>query len=126
MGMAEQVYHNGLDNLRQVAAALDSISPINKDKIKARLKKFEAVSNNKPEQINEINILKQTLQKREDKMNEVEHLLRQNTIAMARLDQTAMDISSMEPSTEEARIKMEDAMDELIRLAKEFKDFKTT
>jgi hypothetical protein len=125
MGMAEQVYHNGLDNLRQVAAGLDSISPINKNDIESRLKKIEPDSQNNPDLLEELNMLKETLQKRENKMNEVDRLLRQNTIAMAGLDQTAMDISSMESSGEQAKIEMEDAMNELIRLGQEFKDFKT-
>lgn len=125
MGMAEQVYHNGLDNLRQVAAGLDSISPINKNDIESRLKKIEPNSQNNPDLLEELNMLKETLQKRENKMNEVDRLLRQNTIAMAGLDQTAMDISSMESSGEQAKIEMEDAMNELIRLGQEFKDFKT-
>ena len=125
MGMAEQVYHNGLDNLRQVAAGLDSISPINKNDTESRLKKIEPNSQNNPDLLEELNMLKETLQKRENKMNEVDRLLRQNTIAMAGLDQTAMDISSMESSGEQAKIEMEDAMNELIRLGQEFKDFKT-
>ena len=126
MGMAEQVYHNGLDNLKQVAAGLDSISPINKIEIDARLKNLEPESQTNPDLQTEMNMLRETLQKREDKMKEVDRLLRQNTIAMAGLDQTAMDISSMESSGEQAKIEMEDAMNELIRLGKEFKDFKTT
>jgi hypothetical protein len=126
MGMAEQVYHNGLDNLKQVAAGLDSISPINKNEIEARLKKIETASESNPDLIKEMNMLKETLQKRENKMNEVDRLLRQNTIAMAGLDQSAMDISSMESSGEQAKIEMEDAMNELLRLGEEFKDFKTS
>lgn len=126
MGMAEQIYYNGLDNLKHVAAGLDSISPINKNEIEAKLNMLEPQSQNNPDLKKEMIMLKETLQKRESKMKEVDHLLRQNTIAMAGLDQSAMDISSMESSGEQANIEMEDAMNELLRLGEEFKDFKTT
>ena len=121
LGMAEQVYKNGLDNLQQVTANLDSISPINPHEIIRQLEKMQRRADSSEA---EINALKNTLQKRTERMAEVDRLLRDNVLAMARLDQTAMDISTMETSKERASTDMEAAMNELVHLTDQFKNFK--
>lgn len=124
LGMAEQVYKNGLDNLEQVSACLDSISPIDPIKTKNRIEILRQKVTNSTDTENEIIALHNTLKMRDERQAEVDRLLRENVLAMARLDQTAMDISTMETSEERATTDMEDAMDELVHLANQFRNFK--
>ncbi|MFC1553357.1 hypothetical protein ACFL7D_01875 [candidate division KSB1 bacterium] len=124
LGMAEQVYKNALDNLQQVVACLDSISAVNPDNIKSKIGELQTtLKENKSVEI-EIEALNDTLEKREERLAEVDNLLRKNILAMTRLDQTAMDISTMQIEKGRASVDMEGAMGELVHLAKQFKDFK--
>ncbi len=122
LGMAEQVYKNGLDNLQQVTANLDSISPIDPHEVNRQLEIMQSRADSSEM---EINALKNTLKKRTERKAQVDRLLRDNVLAMARLDQTAMDISTMETNEERASTDMEAAMSELVHLADQFRNFKT-
>jgi len=124
LGMAEQVYKNGLDNLQQVVANLDSISPIRPTEIDHKLANLRKREKTDISVKAEIETLENTLRMRSERLSQVDQLLRKNETAMARLDQTAMDISTMKTNEEQATTDMEVAMNELIHLSEQFKNFK--
>jgi hypothetical protein len=124
LGMAEQVYKNGLDNLQQIVAFLDSISPINPEEIKVKLENLKDINSADAAIQEEIITLSNTLKMREDRLATIDKLLHENTKAMARLDQTAMEISTIDISNRRANTQMEDAMNELLYLADQFRNFK--
>ena len=110
--------------LAQARAKLEGEKPVEEVKAPAEPPKLSK-KERKDLLKKEIEALERTLQKRDERNHEVNTLLRENVIAMVRLDQTAMDISTMETSEERASVDMEDAMNELLLLADQFKDFKT-
>ncbi|HLD07207.1 MAG TPA: hypothetical protein VJC16_06800 [Candidatus Nanoarchaeia archaeon] len=122
LGMAEQVYKNILDNLQQVAACLDSISPIDAGDIKRKLGELESQKQRSPAREKQIGQLQMTLQMREERIREINDLLEKNTAAMAHLDQTAASIAGMDNMGEgrQAAVNMEVALEELGRLQKIF------
>jgi hypothetical protein len=124
LGMAEQVYKNGLDNLQQIVAYLDSISPVDPGEITVKLNKLKEINSSDPKIIEEITALSDTLKMRDDRLLIIDKLLHENVKAMARLDQTAMEISTIDISTKRANTQMEDAMNELLYLADQFRNFK--
>lgn len=124
LGMAEQVYKNGLDNLQQVVAYLDSISPIRPTEIDNKLVNLRKRQKTDISVKAEIETLENTLHMRQERLTQVDQLLRKNETAMAQLDQTAMDISTMKTNEDQATTDMEMAMNELIHLSEQFKNFK--
>jgi hypothetical protein len=124
LGMAEQVYKNGLDNLQQIVAYLDSISPINVSELKVKLNKLRETNSADQKIIEEKNALSNTLKMRDDRLSTIDILLHENVKAMARLDQTAMEISTIDIDNKRANTQMEDAMNELLYLADQFRNFK--
>jgi len=125
LGMAEQVYKNGLDNLQQVVVCLDSISPIDPKTVERKIRELKARVGVNPSLQKSIDLLSNTLEMRKSRILEVENLLSENITAMAQLDQTAMEISQMDfAKDKQATIDLENTLVELVHLRKTFKDYK--
>ena len=115
LGMAAAIYKSVLDNLRDIAACIDSVDEIDPDRIRSEIKRSNNSSKKK-------SALEETLQLRESQMSKVRELLEQNTIAMTSLDKTSADISKIKVTG--GVIDMETAMEELVRLGKLLRNFK--
>ncbi len=115
LGTAEQVYKGAVDNLKDVAVALRSIEAIDSARLQKRLKECER----HPDENNqrECATLKERLKLHSETQKRVTDLLSLNEEAMTTLDNTAVAVSKIQ-SGGKATMDVEDAMKELMELAK--------
>ena len=118
LGTAEQVYLSAVDNLRDVAVALMSVSTIEPRKIDKRLNELEEIAEPSDEQAREIAALQQRRLLLDQQLSRVENLVAQNESAMTALDNTATALANVKTEEGSASMDAEAAMGELSILAK--------
>ena len=118
LGTAEQVYLSAVDNLRDVAVGLRSVSTIDPSYINKRLSELRKTENPTDEQKREGAALEQRNQLHDQQLKKVVNLLAQNELAMTMLDNTATALADIRTGKGQAAMNAEAAMAELELLVK--------
>ncbi len=123
LGMTEQVYLAGLDNLNRIAAIMKSISAMDVSYLKSRISELREKKALKKTEESELEALVARLQLRKTQEDKVHSLLSQNEEAMTRMDTLMAALADMGPGQSRATMDMESAMQELERLAQRAQDY---
>ena len=119
MGIAEQVYLSGIDNLRQVAVARKSVAPVADEQyISRRIKFLESQASPSAAQKAELAGLKQQLDVRRQTLAQAEDCLAQNEQALAQLDVALAAVGKMKTGSSQSNVGMETAMSDLQQIAR--------
>ncbi len=116
LGMTEQVYLAGLDNLNSIAAIMKSISAMDTAHIQGRSRELEQVTNPNTAEKKELTALQARDHLRLSQQQKVRTLLSQNEEAMTTMDKLMAALAEMDSGLSRATMDMESAMQELERL----------
>jgi len=117
LGMAEQVFLSGLDNLQRVAHTLGSIKAIDEDYVSERIRAIDALAEPSDVQRAELESLRTRLALKASQRDKVSRWLAQNERAMTQIDMTMAAIAAMDTIRGHASTDLETAMAELAELA---------
>ncbi len=123
LGIAEQVYLSGVDNLRGIVLALKGAEAIDEKYIHQRIGALERGGAGSGARGRELTSLKQQLDLRSEQLRRIEACLAQNEQAMAQLDAALAAIAEMKTGSRQASVDMETAMNELQQIAKRVGDY---
>jgi hypothetical protein len=123
LGIAEQVYLSGIDNLRGIVFAARSVFSIDERYIRERAGALERMGKRSAAQERELAGLREQLKVRAEQLAKIDALLAQNEEALARFDAALAAIAEMKTEPERAAVDMETAMAELARIAKRARDY---
>lgn len=126
LGMTEQVYLAGLDNLRRVADAQKVLNGIDETQVRQRIAALHGDGLDSQAQDQEIGTLEQRLQLREERQEKMFAWLAENQQAITRIDQAMAAIADMDTAERHAGMQMEQAMQELGRLAARANEYNRT
>ena len=115
LGIAEQVYLAGLDNLERVYLALKSVSTVDAAALTARLAPLAREGDEGARA--EADTLRERLALYNEQIALTEHLLLQNELAMTELDNVTAKVATVVTHKGEADLDLDQAMEELRRLA---------
>lgn len=119
MGSAEQVYLGTLDNLRQVAATLKSMSSIDLSYIRQKLDDLSEKPEKNEADLTEIDALQKRLSLWEKQIGLADDLLAKNEEAMTKMEETTFAISSLNTGSSFGETDLESAMAQLQELARQ-------
>jgi hypothetical protein len=117
MGIAEQVYLSGLDNLRQVASVRKSAGGVDEAYIRGRINKLKAGGPLSKAKDDELASLEKQLELAAKHSGSVEQLLAQNEQALAQMDQALAAVAEMKTGSSHSSVGMETAMADLQHIA---------
>lgn len=117
LGITEQVFLAGLDNLGRTADILKGLSVIDPRHIKNRIRNLETDGIDSKAQDAEIATLKERMGLMQAQQERIHQLLAENETAMTRIDQSMAAIARMDTAAGHASMDMESAMQELSQLA---------
>ncbi|MDB5973150.1 MAG: hypothetical protein JWQ90_5600 [Hydrocarboniphaga sp.] len=117
LGMTEQVFLAGLDNLTRISDALKGLSAIDVQHIARRLQHLETDGIESEAQDREIATLKERMSLLERQRNRIDGWLAENEIAMTQIDQAMAAIGEMDTSQGHAAMDIDAAMAELRTIA---------
>jgi hypothetical protein len=117
LGMTEQVFLGGLDNLGRISDTLKGLSAIDVEHIQRRLTVLHTDGVDSPAQDREIATLNERLSLRAQQRDLIDRLLSENETAMTQIDHVMAAIANLDTSTVHATMSMEAAMQELKHLA---------
>jgi hypothetical protein len=117
LGMTEQVFLAGLDNLGRVVNILQAVRVIDENHIRQRLQELDGLTQRTRVHDSEYQALSERLQLRSAQLDKTDALLMQNETAMTQMDRIMAAIAEMDTSRPRATMDMESAMQELQRLA---------
>jgi methyl-accepting chemotaxis protein len=118
MGIAEQVYLSGLDNLRQVAAVRKSAGVVDEGYIRGRIKALKSAGGEiSKAKKDELAGLEKQLELAAKHGTSVEELLAQNEQALAQMDAALAAITDMKTGAAHSSVGMETAMSDLQHIA---------
>jgi len=117
LGMAEQVFLAGLDNLQRIVDTLSGIRTIDVAYIGRRKEELERVGKPSETQRRELETLQDRLVLRQNQLDKVHRWQAQNEQAMTQMDQTMAAIAAMTTVHGHAATDLETAMRELQTLA---------
>ncbi len=123
LGMTEQVFLAGLDNLNRVTNILQGVRVIDADHIRSRLLELDQAGQRSTVQEQEYQALSERLQLRQTQLEKTETLLMQNEAAMTQMDRIMAAIAEMDTTRGRATMDMESAMQELQRLASRAQEY---
>lgn len=123
LGMAEQVYLSGLDNLHRIVNTLTSIRAIDDKYLDQRIEELKALNGPSDVQAKELDALMKRRTLKEQQIEKVGHWMVENERAMTRMDETIAAIASMVTIKGHASTDMETAMKELQRLVQRAEDY---
>ncbi len=123
LGMTEQVYLAGLDNLNSIAGIKKSISAMDVRHIRDRSRKLKARTNPSDAEKKELAALKARYQLRKIQEEKISTLLSKNEEAMTTMDRLMAALAEMNSGLSRATMDMDDAMQELERLAGRSSDY---
>lgn len=118
LGIAEQVFLAGLDNLERYYLALKSISAVNVEQLKSRLTSL----NPEIDQI-EIEALQKRLAIYKQQTDMVNQIKQQNEIALTELDHVTSKLANVQTKKGLADLGMDNAMEELARMARRAEEY---
>jgi hypothetical protein len=116
LGMGEQVFLGGLDNLARISDALKGFATNDAKDIRARINELKQDGIDSHAQDQEEAALQARLKLMEQQREKVFGWLAENEAAMTALDRVMAGVAEMN-TTQSASMKMEDAMKELETLA---------
>lgn len=116
LAMAEQVFLNALDNLEQLAFALQSVAAINMELIQQRLRQLPAGDE-------QIGVLQARVDLWQEQQTLSRALLLENERAMTQLDRVSARLAQVRTKESEAVMDMENAMSELESLINKAKQY---
>lgn len=125
LGMAEQVYLAGLDNLQRIADTLTSVETIDRDFAQRRIRELEAEASPSATQRQELEALQDRLVLRRTQLEKVAGWQAQNEQAMTQIDQTMAAIAAMTTVQGHAGTDLETAMKALQALAARASEYST-
>lgn len=117
-GSAEQVYLSALDNLKQVASTLKSVSSIDLTYIEKKLADLTRKPSKSVADKKEMDALQKRLSLWEEQVNRVNELLSMNEEAMTRMEEVSSAISALNTGSKFASTDLETAMEQLQELAR--------
>jgi hypothetical protein len=117
LGITEQVFLAGLDNLGRTADTLKGLSVIDAKHIAGRIKHLQNDGIESKAQDAEIATLKERHGLMQAQQERIHQLLAENETAMTRIDHAMAAIAAMDTSASHATMDMESAMQELNQLA---------
>lgn len=117
VGMAEQVYLSSMDNLKEVAVSLRSVSTIDPEHVHGRLTELQRQADSE-ERVRETEALERRADLFKEQMGRVAKLMAQNESAMTVIDRTATALAQTKTDQPLSSIDAESAMAELERLAR--------
>jgi len=117
LGMTEQVFLAGLDNLSRIADTLQGLSAIDQNHVKARLHHLHNDGIESEAQDLEISALNERLALLERQRARIDGWLSENERAMTQIDQTMAAIATLDTAAGHAQLDIESAMQELKQLA---------
>lgn len=117
LGMVEQVFLGGLDNLTRISDALKSLGAIDPGHIERRMREIDGDGVESAAQDREMAALAERAALLERQRALVDRLLAENEAAMTRIDHVMAAIGGLDTSAVHASMTMESAMDELRVLA---------
>jgi hypothetical protein len=123
LGIAEQVYLSGVDNLRGIVSAARSADAIDERYIGDRIGEIERAARRSEAKERELAGLKEQLRVDTEQQAKIEGLLAQNEEALGRFDAAIAAIADMKTGAERATMDMESAMGELARIAKRAREY---
>jgi hypothetical protein len=127
MGIAEQVYLSGLDNLRQVASVRKSAGGVDEAYIRNRIKQLKLGGGELSKaKRDELASLEKQLELAAKHSNSVEALLAQNEQALAQFDQALAAVAEMKTGSTHSSVSMETAMSDLQHIASRAGAYSTT
>ena len=124
IGTAEQVYLNGVDNLREIYVALTAVSSIDARYIDERLSDLRHPDADH-HQVRESEVLEERKQLLEGQLNKVSELIVLNESMMTALDNTAAKLADAKINVGHATMDADTAMSELVRLAERAKGYES-
>jgi hypothetical protein len=125
LGIAEQVYLSGIDNLRQIVVSLRSVGTVDEKYICQRITALEAGAAS-AQKTQELASLKQQLDLRSAHLDKMEACLAQNEQALAQLDLALAAIGDMKTGSQQSDVNMETAMSDLQQIARRARDYSST
>jgi methyl-accepting chemotaxis protein len=126
LGIAEQVYLSGIDNLRQVALARKSAGAVDEAYIRNRIKQLKGGGQLSKAKQDEIASLEKQLETAAKHTLSVESLLAQNEQALAQMDQALAAVTDMKTGSTHSSVSMETAMSDLQQIASRAGAYSTT
>jgi len=117
MGIAEQVYLSGLDNLRQVASVRKSAGGVDEAYIRNRIKQLKTGGELSKAKKDELASLEKQLELAAKHSGSIEALLAQNEQALAQMDQALAAVADMKTGSTHSTVGMETAMADLQQIA---------
>lgn len=117
LGMTEQVFLAGLDNLKRVSDTLKGTSAIDEAHVQNRLRELDALDTLDESQQLEHSTLKARLELLDSQRARVQGWLSENEAAMTQMDNVMAAIAAMDTAQAHAVMGMESAMQELEVLA---------
>lgn len=123
LGMTEQVYLAGLDNLNSIAGIMKSISAMDRKHIEKRTRELNALTSPSGAEKKELAALQARHQLWVEQQRKIRTLLSQNEEAMTTMDRLMAALAEMDPGFSRATMDMETAMQELERLTIRTKDY---
>jgi hypothetical protein len=118
LGMAEQVFLGGLDNLKLLTDLVKGTSAIDAKHLGRRILQLENASSPSKNEEKELSALLERQGLLYQQQSKVKQLLTQNEEAMTQIDKVMAKIAGMDAGAGHATMDMESAMQELERLAK--------
>lgn len=122
LGIAEQVYLSGIDNLRQIALAMKGMETVDEKYIRQRIAALETGTRSEARNT-ELASLKQQLDLRKEQLNRIDACLAQNEQALAQLDAALAAIAEMKTGSAQSGTNMETAMNDLQSIARRAREY---
>ena len=123
LGIAEQVYLSGIDNLRGIVFAARSTAAIDERYIGERIGALERAGKRSEAKQRELAGLREQLKVGVEQGTKIDALLAQNEEALAQFDTALAAIADMKTGPERAAVDMETAMGELARIATRAREY---
>lgn len=117
LGIAEQVYLSGVDNLHAIALSLKTAATVDESYIEGRLRRLREDPATSPVEEQEVASLEQQLELRRDRLRRVDEWLAMNEQALAQLDLSSVAVAEIKTQGGQAATDMESAMRELADIA---------
>ena len=125
LGLAEQVYLAGIDNLQAIALTLKGLKTVDQRYIEGRKKKLLDDPATSPQEEQELAGLQSQLDQLNQQRSKIDGYLAINETALAQLDASIAAVAEIKTGGGQSALGMETAMLELARIAAQAKDYST-
>lgn len=126
LGIADQVYLSGIDNLHAIALAQKGMKTVDEGYIEKRKKKLLDDPGSSPEEEREVAGLQSQIDLLQQQRKRIDAYLAINETALAQLDASIAALAEIRSGATQSSLGMEAAMQELARIAAQAKDYSTS